>query len=126
MFAISGCVMDSKTGIVVINNNTSSSVLIAKLINPNITDSLVFLDDLDKTNLQNGEVRSIWLPYSNLKSLSSSEKVHFYIFSIDSLVKYRKLKKVQGIVKSSLIRRFSIQLNKVQDRLDTVYVIKQF
>ncbi|WP_316839142.1 hypothetical protein [Pedobacter gandavensis] len=118
--------MDRKSEVVVINNNTTSSILVAKLLIPNLTDSLVFIDYLDQTHVNSGEVSSIWLPYGNLKNLPASEIAYFYIFNVDSLEKYRSIKKVQGILKASLIRRFSIQLNEVKNQVDTVYVIKPF
>ena len=123
-FILSSCIMDRNTGVVVINNDTNSSILLAKQPNQNITDSLVFLNDLDKAELISGEIRNICLPYSNLQSLPSNEKAYLYIFNIDSLEKYRKSKKVDGIMDLCLIDKYSIQLNKVKDELDTIYVSK--
>lgn len=125
VLVLGGCVMDRKSGIIVIANDTNSAKLVAKQPIQDITDSLVFSNLLDKDELSSGEIRSIWLPYSNLRNLPSSEKVYFYIFNVDSLEKYRKAKKVDGIIDLCLIKKFSIQLNKVEDQLDTVYVNEQ-
>ena len=124
LIIFSGCIMDRKSGIVVIVNDTNSNILVAKQPTQEITDSIVFSNLLDKDEFSIGEIRSIWLPYGNLSSLPSSEKVYFYIFNLDSLEKYRMEKKLSGIMNSCLINKFSIQLNKVKDQLDTVYVSK--
>lgn len=126
VLVISGCVVDRRSEVVVINNNSRSSVLVVKTPIPDLTDSLVFIDHLDQTDFSSGEIRGIAVPYGNLKNLPASEKMYVYIFSIDSLEKYRRLKKMQGIMKSSLIREFSLQLNQVQDPVRTEYVINTF
>ncbi|WP_316841954.1 hypothetical protein [Pedobacter gandavensis] len=126
VLVISGCVMDRKSEVVAINNNTTSGVLVVQNTNTNIADSLVFNGYVDQIQLSPGEITSIWVPYISIKKLPNSEKTTFSFFNVDSLEKYRKLKKMKGIIKSSLIRKFSIQLNKVQDPVDMVYVIEPF
>ncbi len=68
-------------------------ILVAKKTIPHLTDSLVFIDYLDQTYINSGEIRGISLPFGNLKNLPASEIAYFYIFNVDSLEKYRKLKK---------------------------------
>jgi hypothetical protein len=79
VIAFSSCVMDRKSGVIVIGNDTNSSILVVKQPEQNITDSLVFLDNLDKVKLNRGETKSIWLPYGNLKNLPAKERAYFYI-----------------------------------------------
>lgn len=54
--------------------------------------------------------------------LPDTTKQYFYFFNLDSLRKYQKLKICDGIVKRCLVKRIEIQLNKVIDPLDTIFI----
>ena len=120
--SIWSCEMDKKTGIVVIANDKNSPLLIVKQPDQIITDSLVFFDQVDGTEFIKGEVRTISLPYNGFKSLPDSEKLYLFILNLDSVEKFRNDKSIDGILSKSLIKKVSIQLNEVKDKLDTVYV----
>ncbi|PYF74194.1 hypothetical protein [Pedobacter nutrimenti] len=117
-----GCYTNKKTGILVVANGTQSPLTVVKQPDQIITDSLVFFDQLDKTEFIVGETKAISLPYSGFKSLPDSKKTYLYVFNSDSLDKWRNEKKIDGILKKCLIKTFSIQLNQVKDKLDTVYI----
>jgi hypothetical protein len=58
----------------------------------------------------------------DLQELPDSSKQYIYIFNLDSLNKYQKLKICEGIVKRCLVKKIEIQLNKVKEPMDTVYI----
>lgn len=58
----------------------------------------------------------------NLSELPDSVKQYIFIFNLDSLNKYQKLKLCGGIVKHCLVKKIEIQLNKVKKPWDTVYI----
>lgn len=58
----------------------------------------------------------------DLSKLPDSAKQFIYIFNLDSLNKYQKLKICDGIVKRCLVKRIEIQLNKVKEPMDTVFI----
>ena len=122
VLATSGCILDQKSEVIVIANNTNSSIVVVKQPTQNITDSVLFKNQLDNSEFVGGEVRSIWLPDTHLRNLPNSERVYFYIFNTDSLDKYRNRNKLNGIFKKCLIKEFSLQLNQVIEVMDTIYV----
>ena len=58
----------------------------------------------------------------DLIGLPDTAKQYFYFFNLDSLNKYQKLKICDGIVKRCLVKRIEIQLNKVKDPTDTIFI----
>lgn len=124
ILVLGGCVMDRKSSVLVIANDTDSNILVVKQPYREITDNLVFSNHLDWEEFNSGEIKTVWLPYSRLRNLPPNERAYFYVFNTDSLEKYRGLKKANGIIKLCLIKEFSLQLNEVKDQLDTLYVSK--
>jgi hypothetical protein len=107
--------------IIAVKNTTSDSLLIAKLPNEIMTDSILYGERFDEDFMGTG-VYSIALPNKIPKRSPDSEKVFLYFFHLDSLNKYQQRKQVKGIVKKSLLKKVIIQLNMVKNPLDTVYV----
>jgi hypothetical protein len=58
----------------------------------------------------------------SLTELPDSVKQIIFIFNKDSLDKYQKLKLCDVIVKRCLVKKIEIQLNKVKEPLDTVFI----
>lgn len=58
----------------------------------------------------------------NLNNEPDSSIEYIYIFNKDSLDKYQELKICEGIVKRCLVKKIEIQLNKVKEPMDTVFI----
>jgi len=119
-----GCEMDKKIDIVVIANDGDSPLIIVTQPHKVITDSLLYHEYVGETTFGAREVRTISLPLFTLHSLPDSEKMYLFIFNLDSIQKFRNDKRIDGIFRKSLIKEISVQLNKVDDNLDTIYVNK--
>jgi len=116
------CAYDWHSGIALIKNNTTSRILISKQPNQLMTDSILFNERFDEYWIDKGKFQKLSLPNTVLSSKPDSEKAYLYVFNCDSVDKYQALKKVRGIMKSAFIRRIEIQLNKVKEPLDTIYI----
>ena len=111
------------TAIGYVKNNTSDTLVGANWYR-NMTDSVLCNDriylnyylqpHLSESLATGGNV--------NLSSESDSSKEYIYIFNEDSLNKYQKLKICSGIVKHCIVKKIEIQLNKVKDPMDTVFI----
>jgi len=122
LFFLSACVIDWHTRIATFKNNTSSRLLIAKLNDERMTDSILYNERFSKYWVEAKSSGSVSLPNMKLSYQSDSVKAYLYVFNSDSLFKYQDLKKVEGIVQHSFIRKVVIQLNKVKESLDTIYI----
>ena len=122
MFCFSACVMDSFPSIAVLKNNSHNQILVAKQLDEFMTDSTLYKESFQSTWITVDNYRKITVPNRNLASQPDSVKVYLYVFNADSVDKYQALKKSKGILKSSLIRKIVIQLNKVKEPLDTIYI----
>lgn len=106
-----------------IKNNTNSDLVGANWYE-SMTDSVLCNDRVYfryyiQPNLTEG------LSTGGNKRLSEepdSSKEYIYIFNPDSLDKYQKLKICAGIVKHCLIKKIEIQLNRVKEPMDTVFI----
>lgn len=116
------CAYDWHSGIALIKNNTASRILISKQPNQAMTDSILFNERFDEYWIDIGESQKLSLPNTVLSSKPDSEKAYLYVFNCDSVDKYQALKKIKGIVQSAFIRKIEIQLNKVKEPLDTIYI----
>ena len=117
--------MDKRNGVVVVANDTKSSLLTVKQPDQIITDSLLYNRHLDETIFDTGEIMTISLPIFGINSVPDSEKLYLFVFDLDSIKKITRSKKIEGICSNSLIKIVSIQLNEVkEDDLDTIYVSK--
>ena len=111
------------TGIGYIKNNTNDA-LVGGNWYKSMTDS-VLCNDRIYLNSYVGPHLSQGLATGgdvNLSSQPDSAKEYIYIFNEDSLTKYQKLKICDGIVKHCLVKKIEIQLNKVKDPMDTVFI----
>ena len=122
IFLLSACVMDWKAGIAIVKNNTSSRILIAIQPDELMTDSTLYNERFSEILVEPNLSRLVTLSNIKLISQSDSVKAYLYMFNCDSVDKYQELKKMQGIIKSSFIRKIEIQLNKVKEPLDTIYI----
>jgi hypothetical protein len=68
------------------------------------------------------EELSTWPGKGDLNDLPDSSKQYIFIFNLDSLNKYQKLHICEGIVKHCLVKKITIQLNKVKEPMDTVFI----
>ena len=108
--------------IATIKNNTSSIIACALLKNGIMTDSLLYNDtSYMRYLIQPQHYDTYTVPDSNLTKTPNSAKTYIYIFKLDSLNKFRKLKLENGILKRSLLKKIVIQLNKVKEPVDTIY-----
>jgi len=57
-----------------------------------------------------------------LSAMPDSAIQFIYFFYLDSLNKYQKLQICDGIVNHCLLKRIEIQLNKVKEPMDTVFI----
>ena len=109
--------------IATIKNNSSSIVACALLKNGIMTDSLLYNDtSYMRYLIQPQHYDTYTVPDSNLTKAPNSAKTYIYILKLDSLNKFRKLKLINGILKHSLLKKIEVQLNKVQEPVDTIYV----
>jgi hypothetical protein len=113
----------SNNKIATIKNNTSNTVACAILENGIMTDSLLYSDTSYMSYLIQPQMYDTYMVAdSNLINAPDSAERHIYILRLDSLNKYRNKKLKDGILKNSLIKKIDIQLNKVMEPIDTVYV----
>jgi hypothetical protein len=106
-----------------IKNNTNSDLCGAEW-DKYMPDSLLCNDRINisyyiQPHLSAGLFTS---PVGNLNLQPDSLKQYIYIFNLDSLNKYQKLKICDGIVRSCLVKKIEIQLNKVKEPMDTIFV----
>lgn len=114
--------MDKNIPIVVVGNETGVPLLIVKQLDEIISDSLVFQGLVDGTEYGSGEINAISIPSFGVKSLPNTEKLYLYVFRTDSLNSLRKHNEVTGIIRKCQIGKYSIQLNKVTDKVDTIHI----
>ena len=111
-------------GIGYVKNNTKSDLAGAEW-DESLPDSILCHDMINLDYyLQPGlsEDLSTRPDKGNLSELPDSVKQYIYIFNLDSLNKYKKLQICEGIVKRCLVKRIEIQLNKVKEPMDTVFI----
>ena len=121
LLVIAGC-NDYNNKIATIKNNTTSVIACALLKNGIMTDSLLYNDTSYMGYLiQPYHYDTYMVLDSNLLKAPDSDKRYLYLLKLDSLNKFRKLKVTNGILKHSLIKMVVIQLNKVQEPIDTIY-----
>jgi len=117
-----GCVIHKQTPIIVVRNNFSDTIGVMKSESEiKVNDNFIY-DTPFYTSLYPNEERRIAIPDRNLEALPDSSKMYFYIFNLDSIRRYQKAKKIQGIFKNSFLKRHVLQLNEVDDLLDTINV----
>ncbi|WP_259066419.1 hypothetical protein HDF24_22010 [Mucilaginibacter sp. X4EP1] len=107
-----------------IKNNTKTDLVGAEW-GEFMADSMLCEDKINLDYyLQPGlsEELSIRPDKGELSALPDSSKQYIYIFNSDSLDKYQKLKMCDGIVKRCLVKKIEIQLNKVKEPMDTVFI----
>jgi hypothetical protein len=109
--------------IATVKNNTNNMIVCALTSNDIMTDNILYGDTSYLSHLiKPHSYDTYMIDDSNLVKAPDSEKAYIYIISLDSVDKFKKLKIVNGILKHSLLKKIIIQVNKVQEPLDTVYV----
>lgn len=121
-FLFNSCVLDWKADIAVVKNNTPSRILIAKLPTQIMTDSILYNERFSENWIDANKFQTISLPNTSLSSKPDSEKAYLYVFNCDSVHKYQKLQKMNGIIQHSFKVKIEIQLNRVKEPLDTIFV----
>jgi hypothetical protein len=117
-----GCVMDQKTGIVVVGNETGLPLLVVKQLKEGLKDSIVFHGQIDGTEYGSGEIKTISVSSYGFRSSPNSEKMYLYVFRSDLIDEFRRDNRITGIVQKCLLDKYSIQLNKVTEKLDTIRI----
>ncbi len=119
LFAIS---CHPKSEIAIVKNNTNSLIVVKLWGNNNMTDG----DFKDKVYMDYwippGSYNVISTPGVRINTAPDFVKKQIYIFNNDTLDKYIELKKHDGIMKQSLLKKIQIQINKVKPPLDTIYI----
>ncbi len=111
-----------KAEIVAVKNTTTDSLLVARQLNEKMDDNILYNESFYEDFISPKITYTITLPDRVLRRAPDSDKIYIYIFNIDTVNKYQRLKKVNGIVKQSLLKKVVIQLNKVRPPLDTIYI----
>jgi hypothetical protein len=121
LILIISCTSNNK--IATIKNNSSSTIACALLNNGIMTDSSLYNDtSYMRYLIPSQHYDTYTVPDSNLLKAPDSAMRYIYILKLDSLNKFRKLKLTTGILKHSLLKKIVVQLNKVQEPLDTIFV----
>jgi len=114
---------DFKSKIAIIKNNTSGLIIGTSWPGGLLTDSILYNDSVYMTYwLEPHANTTISVPGGKLNTAADSIKDYLYFFDKDSLDKYKKIKQYSGILKASLLKEIKIQLNKVKEPLDTIYI----
>ena len=115
---------DTRTDVAVIKNKLATNILAVDQPNEIMTDSILYYgyNYLEKEEIESNQSVTISVPGAGFQQATNNEKVYIYVFSEDSLVKYRKLTKYGGILKKSLIKKMDIQLNQIKYPLDTINI----
>ena len=118
------CSCDYIDKVVIIKNNSRKPVFYIFPFEISKTDSSVneFYTNQKQYILKPDSLKNLFLFNTNLKTQPDSSKVSLYIFDIDSLNKYKKVASFKNMMNRSLIKKIEIQLNKVKEPVDTVYV----
>ena len=113
---------DFKSEIAIVKNNTNSLIVGKLWDTTNMTDG-DFKDEIYlEYYIPPGSHNVIVIPGTRLNTAPDSLKMNLYIFNNDTLDKYIELKKYDGIMKKSLLKKIEIQINKVKPPLDTIYI----
>ncbi len=117
---------DHLVEVTVIQNNTSDSLYASFNLGKYLTDSIVYNRSkyLTQITIEPHSLRPISLLNVTLKKRPDSSKIYLFIFDIDSLRKYQSKADSRGISKKSLLKKVIIQLNKVKEPVDTIYINK--
>jgi len=105
-----------------IKNNTRQDLVGANWFEEMADTSLCNDRIYINTYVQPGLIKELSTRPINLERQPDSVKEYIYIFNSDTLEKYRKLKICEGIVKRCLVKKIVIQLNKVKEPLDTIFI----
>jgi len=119
---INSCTYDRKTDVAIIKNNLKANVLIVDQPDEILTDSSLYYDYLTQMETKPNESTTISIPVSGFQNATNNEKVFIYVFTDDSLVKYKSQSSHEGIVKKALVKKIDIQLNQVKHPLDTIKI----
>lgn len=111
MLIINSCVFDSLHKFVVFKNQSNSDVIVVYSINDTITDDVLFYGSNREFKANSVED---WF-----ESKMKFNKLNFFIFNRDSVIKYEKQKQVSGIVKNSFLLKITVT-NESLKRNDTV------
>jgi len=122
MLFFSACVMDYKSNIALVKNNTSGRLLIAIQPFELMTDSTLYYGLFSKAWVEVNQTQFVILPNIRPSAQPDSAKAYLFVFKEDSVYKYQTLKKMRGIIEHSFIRKIEIQLNKVKEPLDTINI----
>jgi hypothetical protein len=115
------CSYDWKAKVGIIKNDTKDSIVVA-VSNKEITDSILYNKLYLDYVIGSNESTIITLPGKVPSQAPDSERVYIYVIKKDSLNKYQGLEHSNSVLKQSFLNKFEIQLNKIKNPLDTIYI----
>jgi len=117
---------DWKSKIGVIKNSTSDTIAIVVWNDKElgaITDSMINTDRIYMPDLvEPNKCSTIALSDRNFDKAPDSSKLQLYVLNVDSLSYYRKVRSNRNILGHCLLRKITIQTNKIGKGLDTIYI----
>ncbi|HTD39096.1 MAG TPA: hypothetical protein VK671_00650 [Mucilaginibacter sp.] len=124
LLVLCGCIYEKlHEGIGYIKNNTKEDLVGAnwykEMADSMLCNDKIYLDSYIQPGLVTGMGTT---HYKNFSDQPDSIKEYIYVFNKDTLDKYQRLKMCKGIVKRSLVKRIEIQLNKVKEPMDTIFI----
>jgi hypothetical protein len=125
IFLIEGC--EWRNEIAIVKNNSKKSIFIIYTLGKTVTDSSVgrYYHTLKEYTIEPGSFKKLTTYNRTLRNEPDSSKIYLYVFNIDSLKKYEKVSKYEGILNHSVIKKVEIQINKIKYPIDTLYVVKR-
>ncbi|HEY2584116.1 MAG TPA: hypothetical protein VGI43_20075 [Mucilaginibacter sp.] len=117
---------DWKSSVAVIKNNTKDTIDVVPwddrelglISDSRIYNNRIYMPDVIKPN----DYGTITLQSRNFSKAPDSAKIDLYVFSLDSLSRYQKRKLSSNILNHCLLRKVTMQANKITKDLDTIYI----
>ncbi len=119
---LSGCIMDFLTEIAIIKNKSNKDLLVIHLPDNMMNDSIF------KNQYSIGDTvaqgNSLTLAWPNIKTESQPDSVKAFVFVYDLKIAEELMKDSANleISNKAIIKRLTIQLNKIERPLDTIIV----
>jgi hypothetical protein len=112
--------------IAVVKNNSKKPIFIIYTLGKVATDSSIgrYFNTLKEYTIDPNSVKKLSTFDRALDKEPDSSTIYLRIFNLDSLNKYGKVSHFKGILTHSLVKSINIQLNKVKEPVDTIYVDK--
>jgi hypothetical protein len=119
---LSGC--DHLNKVAIMKNNSNKPIYLIYTLGKVVTDSSVakYYSNLKEYSVQPDSLKILSTFNRKLEKEPDTSKLYLYIFDIDSLNKYQKVPHYTNLLKYSMIKKMELQLNKIKDPIDTLYI----